>query len=329
MTDEKLAECSASATGVYIRIMCLMHKSDPYGTILLKQKYKVTESQIKNFSLQLSKHFPYDPETILSGLTELVNENVVEIQDDKLFQKRMVRDGEISEKRSFAGQRGGKSTQDFIYNYDKAKSEAPTEYENESKDENINVSFEDFWNLYNKKQGSRINCEKKWMELKPEERDLIMDYIPKWIPTISEKQYQPYPETFLNQRRWENELPVITNEPGFDEIKDFWKIEFHPMFVYSEESDRSINSLIGKISTILRETIPDPPVDKIVETFKAMCLKLPEWFKDKDLQIIDLKFNEIIQQIKNGTGTKPIANQTAEERQQAIRDEISKRYPNG
>ena len=27
LTDEKLAECSAMATGVYIRLMCIMHKS--------------------------------------------------------------------------------------------------------------------------------------------------------------------------------------------------------------------------------------------------------------------------------------------------------------
>ena len=44
LTDEKLIECSASATGVYIRVMCIMHKSDPYGMILLKQKDKQTSS---------------------------------------------------------------------------------------------------------------------------------------------------------------------------------------------------------------------------------------------------------------------------------------------
>ena len=27
MTDEKLSECSAESTGVYIRVMCIMHKS--------------------------------------------------------------------------------------------------------------------------------------------------------------------------------------------------------------------------------------------------------------------------------------------------------------
>ena len=43
MTDEKLNECSAKANGIYIRLMCIMHKSEEYGTILLKQKYKQNE----------------------------------------------------------------------------------------------------------------------------------------------------------------------------------------------------------------------------------------------------------------------------------------------
>ena len=30
MTDERLNECSAAANGVYIRLMCLMHKSEEY-----------------------------------------------------------------------------------------------------------------------------------------------------------------------------------------------------------------------------------------------------------------------------------------------------------
>jgi len=39
MTDEKLNECSAASHGIYIKgIMCLMHKSETYGKIMLKHK---------------------------------------------------------------------------------------------------------------------------------------------------------------------------------------------------------------------------------------------------------------------------------------------------
>lgn len=44
LSDEKLNNCSAESTGVYIRLMCLMHKSNEYGVISLSdrqiEKYK-------------------------------------------------------------------------------------------------------------------------------------------------------------------------------------------------------------------------------------------------------------------------------------------------
>jgi uncharacterized protein YdaU (DUF1376 family) len=134
LTDEKLIECSASATGVYIRIMCIMHKSDEYGTILLKQKDKQNSNQIENFALKLAKYLPYKVDVIISGLTELVSEDVLKIDGDKLIQKRMVRDNYISEVRSDAGKEGGKKSS-FAKAKAKAKHQAKmqanTEYENE------------------------------------------------------------------------------------------------------------------------------------------------------------------------------------------------------
>jgi hypothetical protein len=139
LTDEKLMECSASATGVYIRVMCLMHKSEDYGTILLKQKDKQTDKQIKNFALKLAKFLPYDLLIIESALDELIIENVLQIEGDLLLQKRMVKDNEISAKRATAGANGGKKTQgnnkNFASNFAKAKNKANTEYENENENE--------------------------------------------------------------------------------------------------------------------------------------------------------------------------------------------------
>jgi len=109
-TDEKLIMCSAESTGVFIRIMCLMHKSESYGKILLKQKFKQTSKQTENFASQLAIYFPYDVMTIARSLTELVAEDVLQIDGDFLVQKRMVRDAEISEIRKGAGEKGGKKS---------------------------------------------------------------------------------------------------------------------------------------------------------------------------------------------------------------------------
>lgn len=110
MTDEKLNECSAESTGVYIRIMCLMHKSQEYGTILLQQKYQQSDSNIKNFAYKLQRHMPYDVATIERALHELVNEEVLHLDNNVLSQKRMVKDGELSLIRANAGKKGGQQT---------------------------------------------------------------------------------------------------------------------------------------------------------------------------------------------------------------------------
>lgn len=131
LTDEKLMECSASATGVYIRLLCVMHKSENYGTILLKQKDKQNDKQVLNFAYKVAKFLPYDLQTIVSGIEELLSENVLKIDGDYLIQKRMVKDGDISDKRSSAGSKGGKKTTIKHKNFAQANSQANSESESE------------------------------------------------------------------------------------------------------------------------------------------------------------------------------------------------------
>lgn len=135
LTDEKLVECSADSIGVYVFIMCVMHKSKDYGTILLKQKDKQTPIQSSNFALKLVKHLPFTMEQIEKAIEELVEEEVLNIDGDILIQKRMVKDNAVSIARSKAGKKGGDKTQKNK-KFAKANGEANSEYEN--KDEIIN-----------------------------------------------------------------------------------------------------------------------------------------------------------------------------------------------
>jgi hypothetical protein len=111
MNNNKLKLSSSSAHGLMISIMCIMHKEDTYGKILLKQKFKQTDEQIKNFASQIAKLTAFDLLEILPALTELIENNIIKIKEDILICERMVRDNEISEKRKEAGQSGGKATQ--------------------------------------------------------------------------------------------------------------------------------------------------------------------------------------------------------------------------
>ena len=107
MTDEKLAECSPHATGIYIRIMCLMHKSERYGMLLLKDKYKKSGNMHHDFASMLVRHMPYTIDEIEIGISELIENNVLYYEDNYICQKRMISDYDLSEKRASAGANGG------------------------------------------------------------------------------------------------------------------------------------------------------------------------------------------------------------------------------
>ena len=133
LTDEKLNMCSATSQGIFIKVMCIMHKSDEYGVILLKQKDKQNQSTCLNFATKLARLLPFDKDEIELALKELVEEKVLHINGDRLYQKRMIHDNKISELRAKSGSVGGKKTQrDFA----KAKTQASTEDENENEDIN-------------------------------------------------------------------------------------------------------------------------------------------------------------------------------------------------
>lgn len=134
LTDEKLNLCSPAAQGVYVKIMCIFHKMDPYGGILFKQNDKQKGSMRLNFAYKLANLLPFSEEVILSALDELLEEKVLQIEDNFLFQKRMVADNEVSMKRSMAGRKGGGNPFLFKQN-DKQKDKQNTEYENENNKE--------------------------------------------------------------------------------------------------------------------------------------------------------------------------------------------------
>ena len=133
----------------------------------------------------------------------------------------MIKDNQISEARSEAGKKGGKKTQ-FDKAKDKAKEEANTENESESTNEGviniINVPFDVFWDLYDKKRGERQKLEKKWNGLTNKERSEIMEYIPIYKEATPDKKFRKDPQTFLNNKSWNDEVimpsSTFNRQPG-------------------------------------------------------------------------------------------------------------------
>lgn len=71
----------------------------------------------------------------------------------------------------------------------------------------FDVSFERFWSLYGKKVGNKAGVEKKWGKLSWDERVMAIGCIGRMRRYYDQKGIDlPYPETYINQRRWENEF---------------------------------------------------------------------------------------------------------------------------
>ena len=87
----------------------------------------------------------------------------------------------------------------------------------------IDTLFEIFWEGYPKKR-AKVDAQRAWRRVRPsrEQFTAIMIGINRYIGSGEWKdpQFIPYPATFLNQRRWEDEVgkgahEVETPQPRF------------------------------------------------------------------------------------------------------------------
>lgn len=99
-------------------------------------------------------------------------------------------------------------------------------YKNEKNIIEVYPTFDDFWNLYNKKN-DRIFCEKKWETLTQKEKESIMEYLPDYIKSTPDKNYRKNPKTFLNNKSWNNEITTNKSESNIiSEIGQQQALEF-------------------------------------------------------------------------------------------------------
>ena len=91
------------------------------------------------------------------------------------------------------------------------------------------IVFEDFYKLYPRKVG-RFLASKSFKKLSKNDKVLayngLLNYIRFWRHNKTEKQFIPHPSTWLNQRRWEDEieLPKTIQEKSTDINSEITKL---------------------------------------------------------------------------------------------------------
>lgn len=90
--------------------------------------------------------------------------------------------------------------------------------------DNRDALFEEFWNLYPKKKG-KAPAKAKWSRLKPDEflSRRIINHVKKlreteWKAKIGtpDIQFIPNPETYISQKRWEDDILTTEQTNGID-----------------------------------------------------------------------------------------------------------------
>ena len=191
--DERLTCCSPAAVGVYIFLLCFLHKSDTYGKLVLRPKDVLseaeiteikkliesktkskTESKIILFAKRLQRNMPFELYEIAAGLSELAEERVITIEGEALYQRRMVKDGGISEKRSINGTLGGRPAKERPPQ-EKSKDESKTESKSES-ELKANTEYEnEYENNINSSEEKEVKGKRK-PAFQPPTLEAVMEY---------------------------------------------------------------------------------------------------------------------------------------------------------
>ena len=97
------------------------------------------------------------------------------------------------------------------------KEEEEQEKEEDKEQEQVNIDFDWFWNDYDKKVGVKDKLKKKWNKLTDEERQNAMNYIELYKQAVPDKQFRKNPETFLNNKSWNDEL-IKSNTNNYSKV---------------------------------------------------------------------------------------------------------------
>ena len=231
--DSALQSCSLAARGLWLEMMCLMHDGQPYGHLRVGEKLitppvlaRMVGGEAKDISVLLK-------ELKQAGVFSVTKGGVT-------FSRRMVRDEEIRKKRAAAGEQSEKNpnvprkkeeeglpegypsrissdpslppSSQPSFGVSPASASALASCKKKEKEPRANgaCGFELFWRAYPRKKGKGA-CAKWWEKHQPDDV-LVGTMLAKIDQEKESRQWQknggefiPYPTTWLNQRRWEDE----------------------------------------------------------------------------------------------------------------------------
>lgn len=229
--DMALQSCSVAARGLWIDLLCIAHECEPYGHLTVNGR-PMTAAQI-------GRHTGLTQRECERLLAELADAGVSSSTDEGvIFSRRMVRDEDLRSRRAEGGKAGSehgskgaehgakggrprKETGDK-----KPPLEPPPSSSSSSSSSEVNPhtpgkrgsvhgfppGFEAFWAAYPRKT-AKPDAAKAFARLKVDDPMLAVLLAAVRQQAESEQwtkdggQFIPHPATWLNKRRWEDQMP--------------------------------------------------------------------------------------------------------------------------
>jgi hypothetical protein len=218
LRDTALRSCSTGARGLWIDMICFMHEGNPYGHL------KVGDKVI--LPVNLARMVGETLEVVEGWLKELHHAGVYDIADDgAICSRRMIRDENLRQIRALGGKLGGNPA---LINGDKVNLKVIQEVKqnptpsssssSSSSKEQYNEHFLKFWNVYPNKKAKEAGW-KAFKKLKADETfvSMLINAVREQGLLSKDVQYVPHASTWLNGKRWEDEIVSSTSSP-----KDWW-----------------------------------------------------------------------------------------------------------
>ncbi len=174
-------------------------------------KVEVKRGQVGYDSESLAKRWKWSRGKVLRFLKELENDN--QIVQEKSHVTNLISIVNYNQYQNVVQEIVQETVQETVQQTDTNNKDKEFKEKKE-----LNIPFENFWKLYPKKI-SKPKCEQKWNKLKNEERESIIKTLPNFLSYKPFETYNhPNPETYLNNRRWEDE---IDSNVGNGKIADY------------------------------------------------------------------------------------------------------------
>jgi len=142
------------------------------------------------------------------------------IENDVFYCDKIIEKMQLFQAKKEAGRKAGKASAEARFNGRVTETSTvveqslePSSDNKEKKESNINkvnnklLSFDNFWNLYEKK-GNRKKSLQYFLKLDEETIQLILTKVPGYVLATPDSQYRKNGETYLYGECWNDTLPV-------------------------------------------------------------------------------------------------------------------------